>query len=315
MAFHFAGAFVMGERDGAVLAFQGLAAGAAQHYRGIASAVEEYHDLLVPFQALADRLGQLARDHLFVAGFLELLAHVDDFDLGQGALFYPVGQFDERVFVLGGVEIGFKRGRGRAQDYHRAGHFGAHHSDITGVVTRYAFLLVGRILLFIDDDEGQIGHGSEHCGARADYHAGFSALDAVPLLGAFLVRERGVQNGDFFTENLMKIGSDGGGEADLRDQQDGRAAGFEHCPHSGQVDGRFAGSGDAVHEQACKFMGFYAVADAFEGLLLGAVELKVKGRWPRLYAGNRELLRFFDNLDHSALYQRGESCAGDIQRL
>ena len=82
MAFHFAGAFVMGERDSAVLAFQGLATGATQHYRRIASAVEEYHDLLVPFQALADLLGQLARDHLLVAGFLELLAHVDDFDYG-----------------------------------------------------------------------------------------------------------------------------------------------------------------------------------------------------------------------------------------
>ena len=48
--------------------------------------------------------------------------------------------------------------------------------------------------------------------------------DAVPLIGAFLVRECGVQNGYFFAENLMKIGRDGGSEANLGHQQDGRAS-------------------------------------------------------------------------------------------
>ena len=137
----------------------------------------------------------------------------------------------------------------------------------------------------------------------------------MPLFGAFLVRERGVQNGYFFAEYLMKIGGDGWGEADLGHQQDGRASSFEHRPHSGQVDGRFARSGDAVHEEAREFAGFYAVADAFEGLLLSAVELKVKGRRPGFHVGNGELFRLFDDLDHASLHEGAEGRARDIQRL
>ena len=42
-------------------------------------------------EALFDFGGQFARNDLLVAGFLELLPHVDDFDFGQRTLFNAVG--------------------------------------------------------------------------------------------------------------------------------------------------------------------------------------------------------------------------------
>ena len=100
VADHFVLALVMGERDGAVLAFEFLAASAAQDDGRISAAVEQHHDLLFAVEALSDFGRQLARDDLLVAGFLELLAHVDDFDFGQRTLLDAVGQFDQRILVL-----------------------------------------------------------------------------------------------------------------------------------------------------------------------------------------------------------------------
>ena len=94
VANHFVFALVMGERDGAVPAFELLAAGAAEDDRRISAAVEQDHDLLFTVEALFDFGGEFARDDLLVPGFLELLAHVDDFDFGQRALLDAVGQFD-----------------------------------------------------------------------------------------------------------------------------------------------------------------------------------------------------------------------------
>ena len=108
-------------------------------------------------------------------------------------------------------------------------------------------------MLFVDDDEREIGDGGEDRGARADDHARVAALDAVPLLGALLVGERGVQDGDFVAEDLMQIGGDGGRQTDFRDEQDGGASGFEHRAHGGEIDRGFAGAGDAVQQHAGKF--------------------------------------------------------------
>ncbi len=48
-------------------------------------------------------------------------------------------------------------------------------------------------MLFIDDDEAQIFDRREDGRAGADDDARFAAADAIPLLGALVGRERGVQ--------------------------------------------------------------------------------------------------------------------------
>ena len=133
------------------------------------------------------------------------------------------------------VEIGFERRRGRAQHDDGIRHLGAHHGNVAGVIARRLFLLVRRVVLFVDDDERKIGDRGEDRRARADDHARFAALDAMPLLGAFAVGERGVQDGNFIAEDLMQVGSHRRSQADLRNEQDGGASGFEHGTHGCQI--------------------------------------------------------------------------------
>ena len=63
--------------------------------------------------------------------------------------------------------------------------------------------------------------GREDGGAGADDDAGFAAADAMPLLGALVRRERGVQQGDLGAEGVMQLRGHGGREADLGDEEDG----------------------------------------------------------------------------------------------
>ena len=245
----------MGERDGAVLAFEFLAAGAAEHDGRISAAVEQDHDLLFAVEALFDFGGKFARDDLLVAGLLKFLAHVDDFDFGQRTLFDAIGQFDQRVLVLLRVEVGLERRRGRAEHDDGIRHLGAHDGDVAGVVARRFFLLVGGVVLFVDDDEREIGDRREDRRARADDHARVAALDAVPLLGAFAIGERGVQDGNFVAEDLVQVGGDGGSQTDFGDKEDGGASGFENAAHGGEIDRGLAGAGDAVQQHSGEFAG------------------------------------------------------------
>ena len=185
-----------------------------------------------------------------LAGFLELLAHVDDFDFGQRPLLHAIGQLDQRILVLLRIEIGLQRRSGRTEHDDRIGHLGAHYGNVAGVITRRFFLLVGGIVLFVDDDQREIGYRGEDRRARSHHHSRIATLDAMPLLGAFAIGESRVQDGNFIAEDLMQVGRDGRSQANFRDEQDGGAAGFEHSAHGRQIHGSLARTGDAVQQHA-----------------------------------------------------------------
>src|SRR6266478_6469877 len=110
-------ALVMGDRDGAVLALHGWAAGPAEHYRRVAAAVEQDHRLLTPGETLADGLCQSAgkEDSLFFVLLLEFGAHVEDLDLGKRPLLDALAQFDQLIFSALRVVVGLERRRRRAE--------------------------------------------------------------------------------------------------------------------------------------------------------------------------------------------------------
>ncbi len=123
-------------------------------------------------------------------------------------------------------------------------------------------------MFFVDDDQREIGNRREDRGTSADDHARVAALDAMPLLGALFVGERGVQDGNFVAEDLVQIGGDRRREADFRDEENGGASGFEHCAHAGEVDGGFARAGDAVQKDAGKLARVNGFAQSIQRSLL-----------------------------------------------
>src|SRR5581483_5629210 len=202
-AFHFSRLLVVGEGDGAVLTLEGLAASTAEDYGRVAAAIEQHHHLLAALEAILNFLRELAGDDLFVPGFLEFLAHVEELDFGQGAVLYAVGELEKSVLVLSCIEIRFQGRSGGAEHDDRIGHLGAHDGDIAGMIARHFLLLVGGVLLLVDDDEREVTDGRENGGARADHDAGFPLANAVPLLGALSVGESGMEDSNLVSEDLM----------------------------------------------------------------------------------------------------------------
>src|SRR3954451_12436340 len=108
MADHLVLSLVVSKCDGAVVAFEFAAAGAAKNDRGISPPVEQNHNLLAAFKTIFDFLGELARDDLLMPGILKLQPHIDNLHFGERTLLYTIGQFDQSIFVRLGIEVGLK---------------------------------------------------------------------------------------------------------------------------------------------------------------------------------------------------------------
>ena len=168
--------------------------------------------------------------------------------VGSGRSMTRVSISTRCVAAAFGVGPALQRRRGGAEDDDSVVELGAHDRDVAAMVARSFLLLVAGVVLLVDEDEAEVDHGREDGGARADDNAGFAAADAVPLLGALVGRQAGVQQGDLRAEGGEHLAGHGRGEADLRHQQQRGLAGVERALHGGEVDAGFAGAGDAVEE-------------------------------------------------------------------
>ena len=66
-----------------------------------------------------------------------------------------------RVAAAGGVDARFDRGRRRGEHERRALDARAHHRHVAGVIVDAILLLIGALMLLIDDDEPQIAKRQE----------------------------------------------------------------------------------------------------------------------------------------------------------
>ena len=72
--------------------------------------------------------------------------------------------------------------------------------DVAGVVARVALVLVGGVVLLVDDDEPEVGQRREDGRARPDADARLARAQARPLVVALAGRQRRVQDGDGVAE-------------------------------------------------------------------------------------------------------------------
>ena len=119
-------------------------------------------------------------------GALKLVTHVDDLDLRQRPLLDPLGEFQQLVLPPQCVVILFERRRRRTQHDRSVRHLGPHHGHIAGVISGSLILLVGMIVLFINNDESEVRQRRENCRARTYHNVGLTVPDALPLLGALV---------------------------------------------------------------------------------------------------------------------------------
>ncbi len=180
---------VQDERDVAVRTANRLAAGAAVK-RGRNAAAVEQQDRLAAVLLDRAQLGQKRRRQRITG----LAAQVDDLHARQVA-----GEPPAELEPLE-ARPAFRPRRRRAEDRDRAFERRALRRDGARVVARVGVLLVGGVVLLVDDDQPEAAHGSEDRRARADHDPRLAARDPLALVAALGLREPRMENRDAIAE-------------------------------------------------------------------------------------------------------------------
>ena len=146
------------------------------------------------------------------------------------------------------LQPGLRARRRGAGDEHGAAVLGAVAGDGAGVVGRVALLLVGGVVLLVDDDQAEVADRGEDGRARADADARLAAAQPPPLVVALAGREGRVEDREAVAEAGAEAGDGLRGEADLGDEDDRAAAALQRRLDRGQVDLGLARAGDAVEQ-------------------------------------------------------------------
>ena len=231
----------------AVRALQAEAAGAAQRQRRIAAAVEEQQRLLLALERDLHRLGQPRRDE--APARRAFAAHVDRLDHRHVLAAEALGQLDALVAAAPRVDLRFDRRRRRGEHHRNLRDAPAHHRHVAGVIVRAVLLLVGRVVLLIDDDEAEIGIGQKQRRARADHDRDFVRRHRRP--GA-LARARRKLRMPFRRPHAEALGEAVErlrGERDLRHQDQRLPLLADVLRHRLEIDFGLARAGDAVEQR------------------------------------------------------------------
>jgi hypothetical protein len=132
-----------------------VAASATECQRRIAAPVEKQQRLFVALKREANLVRESRRD--VAAARRSLASEVDGLDCGQILAAEPLRQPQAPVAATPGVHFGLdrrRRGRKRNRDVCNAR---AHHGHVARVIAHAVLLLVGRVMLLVDDDEAEVG--------------------------------------------------------------------------------------------------------------------------------------------------------------
>ncbi|SSL85537.1 Uncharacterised protein [Klebsiella pneumoniae] len=87
-----------------------------------------------------------------------------------------------------------QRRRRRAENYRDLLAVGAPYRQVAGMVAPAFLLLVGAVMLFVDDDDAEIFKWGKQRGAGADHNGRFAIFRLQPGRETFAVIEPGVQH-------------------------------------------------------------------------------------------------------------------------
>ena len=125
----------------------------------------------------------------------------------------------------------------------------AHHRHVAGVVVHAVLLLVGGVVLFIDDDQSEIGIRQEQSRARADDDGHLAFGDSPPGARALARRQFGVPFRRSHAETRGEAIEELRGERDLRHQDEALPAASDRVGHRLEIHFGLAGAGDAVEQR------------------------------------------------------------------
>jgi hypothetical protein len=270
VAAHFAALVVVDEGYVTVGAALDEPALVAHDEGGEAAAVHEEHNLLAALEA-----GGHGLFHLFAEGAAGtehgLSAKIEEVHVGEGAVFDAFGELEEfQPGILGalGPPVTFEGGCSATEEENGGGLLRTPASNGYSMVAGRGILLVGGLVLFVDDDDAKVLHGGEDGGTGADNDVGLAAAETLPFVVALAGGEGAMQDGHAVAETGLEAPDGERGERDLGDQDDGAAPAGEGLGQSLEVDLGLAAAGDAVEQAAPVDMIFKSLGHAVESALL-----------------------------------------------
>ena len=232
----------------------------------------QQHGLFAALDNALEAFHQRFRKH-GAAAVCELAAQVGNANLGQDGAPRALGHLDARP---GGATIraaaaaveGLCRGRGGAQ--HERTPITARHlgSYLARMVARAGTLLVAGLVLLVDDDETQVAGRAKERRAGADYHAGRTAGDHIPLVQTLAGRKARMEHGDRLAKARTEAADGLGRQRDLGHEHAGRTAGRQHALNRREIDLGFAGTGNAIDQHHIAVSVQTGTLNLREGLLL-----------------------------------------------
>src|SRR5579872_954289 len=226
---------------------EAMAAGAAERQRRITAPIEEEERLFAFRPRLLDGGDQARRQP--ASARRSLAAQVDRRQIRQAARAKARGKFEPIVPALLGVDARLDRGRRRGEHDRRAFDPRSHHRHVARVVRRAVFLLVGRFVLLIDNDEAEIAERQEQGGAGAGDDANLAAGDRAPQAAA-QTRWRarmpfGWPDAETPGETIEKLRRQG----DFRQQDQRLSSRAKRLRQGLEIDLGLAGAGDAFQQR------------------------------------------------------------------
>ncbi len=212
------------------------------------AAVEKQQRLLAAREPLAQGRQQRARQERAAA----LAPQVHHPHHGQRPAIDTIGQHDARVLAARGVGQRLEARGGRAEQHRDAQHLRAPHRGVAAVVAQHLALLVGGLVLLVDDDQPQRRERREHRRARPHDHVERAAARQLPGASPLAHREVRVQHADARAEAAAELAHHLRPQRHLRHQHQGLPAGGAHALGGAQVELGLAAGGDAVEQQGCK---------------------------------------------------------------
>ena len=134
-----------------------MAASIAERQRRKAAAVEEQQRLFAALERDFHGFGETRRDE--APARRSLAPQVDGFDRRQVLTAEAFRQTKVLIAAAFGIHHGLDRRRGGGEHNWNFRLARAHHRHVAGMIADAILLLVGRIVLLIDDDQAEIGIG------------------------------------------------------------------------------------------------------------------------------------------------------------
>ena len=161
-------------------------------------------------------------------------------------------QRDALIAPLARIDFGLDRRRRGRQDDRDFGDMRAHHRHVAGVIMRAVILLVGLVVLLIDDDQAEIRIGQKQRRARADHDRRFAGCDRRPVARAGARRQFGMPFQRTHAKTLREAIEELSGQRDLRHQDQRLLAAADDFGDRLEIDFGLARTGDAIEQRDVK---------------------------------------------------------------